>query len=83
MADYLLKGNQGKVHGEVQLWFADHACDCGGDMRPSFDALDDAIGRLLLRPNSNVVMPSRDGPDTSPPAAAPLSHILPNKRHRH
>ena len=50
-ADYLLalKGNQGKVHDEVRDWFAEHAFDRGGDLRPCFDAFDDAHGRLVRR----------------------------------
>lgn len=50
-ADYLLtlKANQGKVHDEVRAWFAAHAFDRGADLRPCYDAFDDAHGRLVRR----------------------------------
>ena len=68
-ADYLLtlKGNQGKVHSEVQAWFAEHAFDRGADLRPCFDAFDDTHGRLVRRrvfacPDAGCFATLRDWP---------------------
>ena len=68
-ADYLLtlKGNQGKVHDEVRAWFAEHAFDHGGDLRPCFDAFDDTHGRRVRRrvfacPDAGCFATLRDWP---------------------
>jgi len=68
-ADYLLtlKGNQGRVHGEVQGWFAEHAFSRGADLRPCFDAFDDTHGRLVRRrvfacPDASCFATLRDWP---------------------
>ena len=68
-ADYLLtlKGNQGRVHDEVQAWFAEHAFNRGADLRPCFDAFDDTHGRLVRRrvftcPDAGCFAALRDWP---------------------
>ena len=68
-ADYLLtlKGNQGRVHDEVQAWFAAHAFNRGTDLRPCFDAFDDTHGRLVRRrvfgcPDAGCFAALRDWP---------------------
>ena len=50
-ADYLLtlKGNQGRVYGEVEAWFAAHAFERSADLAPCLDAFDDTHGRLVRR----------------------------------
>ena len=44
-----LKANQGRVCDEVRTWFAEHAFDCWAELRPCFDAFDDAHGQLVRR----------------------------------
>ena len=68
-ADYLLtlKGNQSRVHTEVRAWFAEHAFDRGGELRPCFDAFDDTHGRLVRRrvfacPDAHCFTTLRDWP---------------------